>query len=375
MKRNAGKLIAVLLAAVLGLLSFTGCVNEAGKTDADTVAAVFEGEKINLDEVKLYVYACEYDIEKLSEAMIGAMYGSFQAFWEVEENGSNYWEYNRSTAMGQMLQTKILVKYAEKEGIKLSADEQAKVDEAVKTFQSEREAVVKAAGANEALVKKFVTENAIAVRAYQKITEDIDTSYDEAAMKRSNVVGVTVVAQSEYTPADADESEKIEYSEEEQEENREQVLAEVLEKIQGGAEISDVVEEYTGNEKVAVYSLGTLKISEEDAPEDGAEITGYKQEAYMMKTGDVISCVYNNSNNKPIGYVLRCVNDDDPDLKQEAINTELGQRRQDKFAEDYTALTKKYDRFHVYSDYVNAVAFQGSLFESDIVPAVPTAAE
>ena len=382
MKRHSGKLVALLLAAVMGLMCLAGCNNEAGKTDADTVGAVFEGDKIYLDEVKFYVYTTQYEVEKNSEAMIAAMYADYQSFWQTESEGATYWDMGRDTAMEKMYQTKVLCAAAEKEGVSLNADEQAKVAAGIERVKTDLADVVKAAGATDEIISKFVTENALANKYFNVIVDGIDKSYDDAAMKRSNVEGLTVIAKTDYTPVETDEDgkttatgDKITYTEEEQIENREKTVEEIYEKINGGASVVDVAAEYVGSETVTVYSLGTLEISQEDAPKAGAEFTSYRHLAWSMSTGDVESGIYNNSNNTPIGYVLRCVNDDDQDLKQKAIDKEYQQRENVLFGKECEKLMKKFDRFHVYQDYLYAISFTGSLFASEYVSPVPTSGE
>ena len=52
--------------------------------------------------------------------------------------------------------------------------------------------------------------------------------------------------------------------------------------------------------------------------EEGAELENYLQKMWTMKTGDLEKFEITNSSGKKVDYILRCLNDDDPDLRKKA---------------------------------------------------------
>ena len=59
--------------------------------------------------------------------------------------------------------------YAKKNGIELSDDQKAKVDEAIEKLQTESEDYLEAVGATDELIEKTYTENAIANLVYMDL--------------------------------------------------------------------------------------------------------------------------------------------------------------------------------------------------------------
>ncbi len=358
MKQTAARVAALLIAACLMIAGLTACERAVTGTDEETTAVVLEGENYSLEELKLYIYASQYDVEKLSEQMILYMYGDYEKFWENEENGRSYYELNYSEGANRVLQTKRLLKKAAELGITLSAEDEAKVQETIAAFKAERAAVLEASGATDELLDQFIHENALAVKTYLALVEDVDTNFDYEEFTRKKAEGLFVTAASEKETESAAESESTEeaeseavaetYSEEEQTAVREKVAAEVLERLEAGDTVEDIVAAYTDDPTVRVVSTGTMTITPDDKAEEGAEPDDYRALAWNLKTGECGMIDNTASNGTITACVIRSVNDDDPELRKTAEETELVQRKMKLFSERYAELAKQYGHFHVY---------------------------
>ena len=366
MKQHFTRFIAAIAAAVLCLTALAGCASGAGRGDNQT-AAVLEGEKYSLDEAKLYIYDSQYLVEESSEFMISYMFASYEDFWNNDQDGKSYYQMNYAEGMNKLLQTKRLLKKAASDGITLDADDQAKVDAAFADFKETEANVVAAAGCSDELLKQYLTENALAVKTYLAMVEDVDTSFDEAEFRRKSVEALSVSAKTS-KPTTDDSEEAEEYTEEEQTAAREAATAEVLEKLKAGETLDEIAADYNGDETVTVYSLGSLNLTPEDAVEEGAEYTSYRQFGWTLSTGDV-DYVEVTSGSNPTNYVMHCLNDDDPELRKQAEDSELVTRKLDLFSERYAELTEKYNKYHVYEDVVNKVKQVVPMYESEILGA------
>ena len=98
----------------------------------------------------------------------------------------------------------VLNEYAKKNGIELSDDQKAKVDEAIEKLQTESEDYLEAVGATDELIEKTYTENAIANLVYMDLVADVDTTVgdDEFLRKKIAYVKLTPSELTETTAAD-----------------------------------------------------------------------------------------------------------------------------------------------------------------------------
>ena len=377
MKQHFSRMIAVAAALILGLTVLAGCETAIGNSD-QTTAVVLQGKKYSLEEAKLYVYASQYMIEQQSEFIISYMYKSYDEFWDYEQNGSTYYEMNFIEGINKLLQTKRLVMKANAEGIALTAEELQKVEDAIVKFKEDEARVVAASGCSDELLRQYITENALAVKTYLSMVADVDTTFDYDTFRRKNVEGIYVTALTE-KPAETEEAAEGEeeeaeeeteeaaepYSEEEQTAAREEAVTVIKTRLKAGEEVSEIVDSFADSETVKVYSTGSLTLSPDDAAEEGAEITTYRQLGWTMATGDVETIDITNSSETVTSYILRSVNDDDPDMRASAEKTELTSRKTALFGEKYSALIDQYPKFHVYENVVATIKKVIPMYDSE----------
>ncbi len=383
MRKHLAGIAAAVAALVLSLSALAGCSSVAERNGSNQTAVVLEGEKYSLDEAKLYIYASQYLVESSSEFMISYMYQSYEDFWDAEENGRTYYELNYVEGVNKLLQTKRLLKKAASDGITLSAEDLAKVDIAFDKFKEDEANVVEASGCSDELLKQFLTENALAVRVMMSMIADVDTNFDEAEFTRKNVEGLFVGAiqekpsetSAEETEA-ADETAETEaaekYTAEEQKAHREEAAAAIQEKLMAGEEISDIVNDFAESTTVRVTQTGTMTISPSDAAAEGEEPTTYRALAWTMKTGEIKVFEDSVSASNPTSCVLRCVSDDDPELRKTAEETELTNRKTALFAERYQELQERYSRYHVYENVIATVKKVIPMYKSEVLNAAET---
>ena len=386
MKMHFRKTAALILAACLSMAAFSGCAVNVNPADSENPAMVVCGEKINLDEVKLYIYMSQYDLEKTYHDLLIASYKTMKAFWV--DNGS--WSSVQYQGPGRLFQTKLLLKYAEQNGISLTAEEKAAAEEARQKFLADGQKVLEYAGKpSDALVIRYFEENALANKAYQTIVKDIDTTFDEEAMLRKTFEGIYVVAATKKTTSDdtkesasASESESAaegetkneepaEYTEEEQTKAREAALNIAYDMLKAGNTLDEIKEKFTDDPTVTVNAIENRSISKTQM-ESSTTTYPYYQIAWELKTGEYSKDIIETSSGTKVGYALHMLNDDDDDARAAAKESELATRRGDKFKEVYAGLLERYKEMHVYEDKTFAVDFQGDAY---IVESEPAASE
>ena len=421
LKRTA----ALVLAMVLSVMAFAGCDVKMENNDTDTVAAVFENEKIYMNEAKLYTYLSQRQMEYSSQFMILYYYGGYDTFWE--EN----WGYNLTQAMQEVYQTKLLARLAKDEGITLSESEKAELALRTEKMKTETETAkaIELSGATAELVDKYMEENAYATKYYLKLMEAVDRTFDKDEFTRKSLTGVSITAKSTKeapteaepeseneteaeTEAEAEDESEAEaeneaeaeapseaeaeggddgaepvegepegetegetesetepetetFSEEEKAENIKTAMDKILQLMKDGNTASEIVGMFSGDTTVNVSTLSTVEVSPENAkPEDQEDFTEYKQLAWSMKTGEMKSQIFTNDSGSDVGYVLHCENDDDPDLRKTAEDEELEKRKSTLFAEKIVELQKKYPTFHVYTEKVSNIKYKSSILGS-----------
>lgn len=192
MKYAAAALVAATAVSTLG-----GCEQLEKKAPEDTVAVSFGDTNIMLDEVTYMIRSMEYTYE--------SYFGSNICGNDMGDgSGMTVGDYIKQMSLSQLRQTLVLNEYAKKNGIELSDDQKAKVDEAIEKLQTESEDYLDAVGATDELIEKTYTENAIANLVYMDLVADVDTTVgdDEFLRKKIAYVKLTPSELTETTAAD-----------------------------------------------------------------------------------------------------------------------------------------------------------------------------
>lgn len=406
MKYAAAALVAATAVSTLG-----GCEQLEKKAPEDTVAVSFGDTNIMLDEVTYMIRSMEYTYESYFESNIcGNDMG--------DGSGMTVGDYIKQMSLSQLRQTLVLNEYAKKNGIELSDDQKAKVDEAIEKLQTESEDYLDAVGATDELIEKTYTENAIANLVYMDLVADVDTTVgdDEFLRKKIAYVKLTPSELTETTAADeattevssdedsSEEASSIENTEAESESASKDVTTSTEEASSEKASTEAVSTEEASSENVSklsseastedsteVETLSEEEQERQDAMNDAADkilkefeegndaadfISDYQNDSHFTATNSEISisedgtAVYNaaawalatdectvyRSDDGSI-YIIRCLDDNDEEARQSAIDSEIESRKTALFSEKYAEIQDDSSKFKVDEDVIDTIRF------------------
>ena len=372
MKMHFRKAAAFVLAAILSAGVFSGCSINLNPADSQNPAMVVCGEKVYLDEVKLYVYMSQYGVEERYHEMLLPSYETMEKFWI----DNNYWQSTQFEGPGKIYQTKLLLKYAQKNGITLTADEKAAAQKAYQDYKAKAPKVFEYAdNPSEETAQRVFEENALANKVYQNMIKDVDKTFNDDEMLRKTFEGIYVLASAKKpvvktetessAEAPSESSQAAEegepYTEEEQKEAREAALARVYNLLRIGKTLDEIVKTFEGDVTVSVYKIDRRSISKTQA-ETSTSSYPYYALAWDMKTGDYKKEILETSSGTLIGYALHMLNDDDADARKTAEETELRNRENEAFKTAYADLLEKYSDMHVYEAKTSAISYKGDAY-------------
>lgn len=406
MKYAAAALVAATAVSTLG-----GCEQLEKKAPEDTVAVSFGDTNIMLDEVTYMIRSMEYTYE--------SYFGSNICGNDMGDgSGMTVGDYIKQMSLSQLRQTLVLNEYAKKNGIELSDDQKAKVDEAIEKLQTESEDYLDAVGATDELIEKTYTENAIANLVYMDLVADVDTTVgdDEFLRKKIAYVKLTPSELTETTAADeattevssdedsSEEASSIENTEAESESASKDVTTSREEASSEKASTEAVSTEEASSENVLELSseastedsteaetLSEEEQERQDAMNDAADkilkefeegndaadfISDYQNDSHFTATNSEISisedgtAVYNaaawalatdectvyRSDDGSI-YIIRCLDDNDEEARQSAIDSEIESRKTALFSEKYAEIQDDSSKFKVDEDVIDTIRF------------------
>lgn len=410
------KYAAAALAAATAVSTLGGCEQLEKKAPEDTVAVSFGDTNIMLDEVTYMIRSMEYTYE--------SYFGSNICGNDMGDgSGMTVGDYIKQMSLSQLRQTLVLNEYAKKNGIELSDDQKAKVDEAIEKLQTEAEDYLDAVGATDELIEKTYTENAIANLVYMDLVADVDTTVgdDEFLRKKIAYVKLTPSELTETTAADeattevssdedsSEEASSIENTEAESESASKDVTTSTEEASSENASTDAASTEAASTEEASSEKTSELSsesdteasnesetLSEEeqerqDAMNDAADkilkefeegndaadfISDYQNDSHFTATNSEISisedgtAVYNaaawalatdectvyKSDDGSI-YIIRCIDDNDEEARQSAIDSEIESRKTALFSEKYAEIQDESSKFKVDEDVIDTIRF------------------
>ena len=379
------KYAAAALAAATAVSTLGGCEQLEKKAPEDTVAVSFGDTNIMLDEITYMIRYMEYTYE--------SYFGSNICGNDMGDgSGMTVGDYIKQMSLSQLRQTLVLNEYAKKNGIELSDDQKAKVDEAIEKLQTESEDYLEAVGATDELIEKTYTENAIANLVYMDLVADVDTTVgdDEFLRKKIAYVKLTPSELTETTAADgattevssdedsSEEASSIENTEaesesaskdvttsteeassekasteaetlSEEEQERQDAMNDAADKIlkefEEGNDAADFISDYQND------SHFTATNSEISISEDGTAV--YNASAWALATDE---CTVYRSDDGSI-YIIRCLDDNDEEARQSAIDSEIESRKTALFSEKYAEIQDDSSKFKVDEDVIDTIRF------------------
>ena len=405
------KYAAAALAAATAVSTLGGCEQLEKKAPEDTVAVSFGDTNIMLDEVTYMIRSMEYTYE--------SYFGSNICGNDMGDgSGMTVGDYIKQMSLSQLRQTLVLNEYTKKNGIELSDDQKAKVDEAIEKLQTESEDYLEAVGATDELIEKTYTENAIANLVYMDLVADVDTTVgdDEFLRKKIAYVKLTPSELTETTAADeattevssdedsSEEASSIEDTEAEsesaskdvttstEEASSEKASTEAVSTEEASSEnVSELSSEASTEDSTEVETLSEEEQERQDAMNDAADkilkefeegndaadfISDYQNDSHFTATNSEISisedgtAVYNaaawalatdectvyRSDDGSI-YIIRCLDDNDEEARQSAIDSEIESRKTALFSEKYAEIQDGSSKFKVDEDVIDTIRF------------------
>ena len=406
MKYAAAALVAATAVSTLG-----GCEQLEKKAPEDTVAVSFGDTNIMLDEITYMIRSMEYTYE--------SYFGSNICGNDMGDgSGMTVGDYIKQMSLSQLRQTLVLNEYAKKNGIELSDDQKAKVDEAIEKLQTESEDYLEAVGATDELIEKTYTENAIANLVYMDLVADVDTTVgdDEFLRKKIAYVKLTPSELTETTAAEeattevssdedsSEEASSIENTEAEsesaskdvttstEEASSEKASTEAVSTGEASSEnVSELSSEASTEDSTEAETLSEEEQERQDAMNDAADkilkefeegndaadfISDYQNDSHFTATNSEISisedgtAVYNaaawalatdectvyRSDDGSI-YIIRCLDDNDEEARQSAIDSEIESRKTALFSEKYAEIQDDSSKFKVDEDVIDTIRF------------------
>lgn len=399
------KYAAAALAAATAVSTLGGCEQLEKKAPEDTVAVSFGDTNIMLDEVTYMIRSMEYTYE--------SYFGSNICSNDMGDgSGMTVGDYIKQMSLSQLRQTLVLNEYAKKNGIELSDDQKAKVDEAIEKLQTEAEDYLDAVGATDELIEKTYTENAIANLVYMDLVADVDTTVGDDEFLRKKIAYVKLTP-SELTETTAAAEVTTEASSEE--ESSEEVSSIENTESESASKDATTSTEEASSEKASTKAVSTEEASSEkaselssedsteaetlseeeqerqDAMNDAADkilkafeegndaadfISDYQNDSHFTATNSEISisedgtAVYNaaawalatdectvyRSDDGSI-YIIRCLDDNDEEARQSAIDSEIESRKTALFSEKYAEIQDDSSKFKVDEDVIDTIRF------------------
>lgn len=398
------KYAAAALAAATAVSTLGGCEQLENKAPEDTVAVSFGDTNIMLDEVTYMIRSMEYTYE--------SYFGSNICSNDMGDgSGTTVGDYIKQMSLSQLRQTLVLNEYAKKNGIELSDDQKAKVDEAIEKLQTEAEDYLDAVGATDELIEKTYTENAIANLVYMDLVADVDTTVGDDEFLRKKIAYVkltpselteTTAAAEATTEASSDEgsseesssventetesiskddetsteeassekasteeassektselssesdteasneSETLSEEEQERQDAMNDAADKILKEFEEGNDAADFISDYQND------SHFTATNSEISISEDGTAV--YNAAAWALATDE---CTVYRSDDGSI-YIIRCLDDNDEEARQSAIDSEIESRKTALFSEKYAEIQDDSSKFKVDEDVIDTIRF------------------
>ena len=398
------KYAAAALAAATAVSTLGGCEQLENKAPEDTVAVSFGDTNIMLDEVTYMIRSMEYTYE--------SYFGSNICSNDMGDgSGMTVGDYIKQMSLSQLRQTLVLNEYAKKNGLELSDDQKAQVDEAIEKLQTEAEDYLDAVGATDELIEKTYTENAIANLVYMDLVADVDTTVGDDEFLRKKIAYVkltpselteTTAAAEATTEASSDEgsseeSSSVENTETESiskddETSTEEASSEKASTEEASSEkTSELSSEASTEDSTEAETLSEEEQERQDAMNDAADkilkefeegndaadfISDYQNDSHFTATNSEISisedgtAVYNaaawalatdectvyRSDDGSI-YIIRCLDDNDEEARQSAIDSEIESRKTALFSEKYAEIQDDSSKFKVDEDVIDTIRF------------------
>ncbi len=304
---KAKRLVALLLAAVLGASTLTAC---GSNIDATKTGATLDGQEISLGFMN---FMARYQ-QAIYDGQFASVFGTGMWGQDMFNDGTDMQTSVKKNVAETVELFYLLEKHMADYKVEVTDEELAAMDEAAKKFMEDNsKQAIRQLGATEEYVKEMLRLNTIQAKMRVEMDKEVDTkvSDEEAAQKAISYVSVS-------TASTTDENgETKEYTEDEKKE-----LEQQMKDFQKSAE-----DDFTAAAENAGYTVSNYYYGEKDESYtlDDAVI----EAANKLKEGEVSKVISTESSL----YVVRMDSTFDEEKTKEKKETIVQQRKDDHYTE------------------------------------------
>ena len=304
---KAKRLVALLLAAVLGASTLTAC---GSNIDATKTGATLDGQEISLGFMN---FMARYQ-QAIYDGQFASVFGTGMWGQDMFNDGTDMQTSVKKNVAETVELFYLLEKHMADYKVEITDEELAAMDEAAKKFMEDNsKQAIRQIGATEEYVKEMLRLNTIQAKMRVEMDKEVDTkvSDEEAAQKAISYVNVS-------TASTTDENgETKEYTEDEKKE-----LEQQMKDFQKSAE-----DDFTAAAENAGYTVSNYYYGEKDESYtfDDAVI----EAANKLKEGEVSKVISTDSSL----YVVRMDSTFDEEKTEEKKETIVQQRKDDHYTE------------------------------------------
>ncbi len=304
---KAKRLVALLLAAVLGASTLTAC---GSNIDATKTGATLDGQEISLGFMN---FMARYQ-QAIYDGQFASVFGTGMWGQDMFNDGTDMQTSVKKNVAETVELFYLLEKHMADYKVEVTDEELAAMDEAAKKFMEDNsKQAIRQLGATEEYVKEMLRLNTIQAKMRVEMDKEVDTkvSDEEAAQKAISYVSVS-------TASTTDENgETKEYTEDEKKE-----LEQQMKDFQKSAE-----DDFTAAAENAGYTVSNYYYGEKDESYtlDDAVI----EAANKLKEGEVSKVISTESSL----YVVRMDSTFDEEKTEEKKETIVQQRKDDHYTE------------------------------------------
>lgn len=305
------QLIHIIVFLILFLITVSGCLN---RNQNDYIATV-EGEKISLEEFKVYLYIAQQEFEKLGDEDIWDT--SFEAGLTAEEAA-------KERALDSLVHVKISTKQAKRLNISLTEEqkEQAKLD-ASRFLNSLTDSQLQNIAITEDKMLKIMEEKAIYKEVYEEVTKnfeisekDFQNSYKAYISKKDNLNALKLDIEYIFiSPVSTDKAQQDILNQ----------AKEVLQKAKEGKDFKQLVDEYSKSNEIIIDSG-------KETIEKGKYIEKLEDIAFNLKQGEVSDLIIVDSDY----YIIKLNDRIESSIKEEYRNKYIKQKKDEIFEQEYS---------------------------------------
>ena len=183
----------------------------------------------------------------------------------------------------------------------------------------------------------------------ESASKDVTTSTEEASSEKASTEAVSSEnvseLSSEASTEDSTEVETLSEEEQERQDAMNDAADKILKEFEEGNDAADFISDYQND------SHFTATNSEISISEDGTAV--YNAAAWALSTDE---CTVYKSDDGSI-YIIRCLDDNDEEARQSAIDSEIESRKTALFSEKYAEIQEESSKFKVDEDVIDTIRF------------------